>query len=74
MEIFTWLAKVTWWFDGEKTTDYTLYYGETLEEVAKQIDEDYGKDSEEVTITIIKEGHFNFESEELAKLILEEKE
>lgn len=74
MEIFTWLAKVTWWFDGEKTTDYTLYYGNTFEDVAKQIDEDYGKDSEEVTITFIQEGHFSFSSEELAKLILEEKE
>lgn len=71
---FTWLAKVTWWFDDEKRTDYSLYYGETLEEVAKQIDEDYGKDSEEVTIIFIKEGHFNFESEELSKLILEEKD
>lgn len=42
MEIYTWLAKVTWWFDGEKRTDYTLYYGNTFEDVAKQIDEDYG--------------------------------
>ena len=74
MEIYTWLAKVTWWFDEEKRTDYTLYYGNTFEDVAKQIDEDYGKDSEEVTITFIQEGHFSFESEELAKLILEEKE
>lgn len=74
MEIFTWLAKVTWWFDDEKRTDYSLYYGETLEEVAKQIDEDYGKDSEEVTITFIKEGRFNFENEELTKLILEERD
>ena len=72
--IFTWLAKVTWWFDDEKCTDYSLYYGETLEEVAKQIDEDYGKDSEEVTITFIKEGHFSFSNEELAKLILEERD
>lgn len=74
MEIFTWLAKVTWWFDEEKRTDYTLYYGKTLEEVAKQIDEDYGEDCVEVTIIFIKEGHFNFESEELAELILKEKE
>lgn len=74
MEIFTWLAKVTWWFDEEKRTDYTLYYGNTFEDVAKQIDEDYGKDSEEVTITFIQEGHFSFSSEELAELILKEKE
>lgn len=74
METFTWLAKVIWWFDEEKRTDYTLYYGNTFEEVAKQIDEDYGKDSEEVTITLIKEGRFSFESEELAKLILEERD
>lgn len=72
--IFTWLAKVIWYFGNEKRTDYSLYYGETLEEVAKQIDEDYGKDSEEVTITIIQEGHFNFESVELAELILKERE
>ena len=71
---FTWLARVTWYFDDEKRTDYSLYYGETLEEVAKQIDEDYGKDSEEVTITLIKEGRFSFESVELAKLILEERD
>ena len=74
MEIFTWLAKVTWWFDGEKTTDYTLYYGNTFEDIAKQIDEDYGEDCVEVTITCIKEGHFSFENVELAKLILEEKD
>ena len=74
MEIFTWLAKVTWWFDEEKRTDYTLYYGNTLEEVAKQIDEDYGEDCVEVTIIFIKEGHFSFESEEFAELILKEKE
>ena len=72
--IYTWLAKVTWWFDEKKITDYTLYYGNTFEDVAKQIDEDYGKDSEEVTITSIQEGHFSFESEELAKLILKEKD
>lgn len=71
---FTWLAKVTWWFDDEKRTDYSLYYGETLEEVAKQIDEDYGKDSEEITITFIQEGHFSFSNEGLAKLILGEKD
>ena len=74
MEIFTWLAKVTWWFDDEKCIDYSLYYGKTLEEVAKQVDEDYGEDCVEATIIFIKEGHFSFESEELAKLILEEKE
>ena len=74
MEIFTWLARVTWYFDDEKRTDYSLYYGETLEEVAKQIDEDYGKDCVEATIILIQEGHFNFENVELAKLILEEKE
>lgn len=71
---FTWLVKVTWWFDDEKRTDYSLYYGETLEEVAKQIDEDYGKDSEEVTITFIQEGHFSFSNEGLAKLILGERD
>ena len=74
MEIYTWLARVTWYFDGEKRTDYSLYYGETLEEVAKQIDEDYGKDLEEITIIFIQEGHFSFESVELAKLILEERD
>ena len=72
--IFTWLAKVTWWFDDEKRIDYSLYYGETLEDVAKQIDEDYGKASEEVTISLIQEGHLSFESEELAELILKEKD
>lgn len=74
MNIFTWLAKVTWYFDAERRTDYTLYYGNTVEEIGEQIDSDYGKDAEEVTITLIKEGHFNFESEELAELILKEKE
>ena len=74
MEIYTWLAKVTWWFDDEKRIDYSLYYGETLEDVAKQIDEDYGKASEEVTISLIQEGHLSFESEELAELILKEKD
>lgn len=72
--IFTWLAKITWYFDEEKRTDYCLYYGESFEEIAKQIDDDYGKDSVEVTITLIEEGHFSFESEELAKLILEERD
>lgn len=74
MEVYTWLAKVTWWFDSEKRTDYTLYYGNTIEEIGEQIDSDYGKDAEEVTITLIKEGHFSFESEELAELILKERE
>ena len=71
---FTWLARVTWYFDDEKRTDYSLYYGETLEEVAKQVDKDYGKDCVEVTIIFIQEGHFSFESVELAKLILEERD
>lgn len=74
MEVYTWLAKITWWFDSDKRTDYTLYYGNTLEDIAKQIDEDYGKDSVEVTIALIKEGRFDFESEELAELILKERE
>lgn len=74
MDVFTWLAKVTWWFDEEKRTDYTLYYGNTFEDIAKQIDEEYGKDSVEVTIILIKEGHFSFENEELAELILKEKD
>ena len=74
MNIFTWLAKVTWWCDTEKRTDYSLYYGNTIEEIGEQIDEYYGKDAEEVTITLIKEGHFNFEDEELAELILKERE
>lgn len=71
---FTWLARVTWYFDDEKRTNYSLYYGESLEEVAKQIDEDYGKDCIETTIIFIKEGPFNFGNEELAKLILEERD
>ena len=71
---FTWLAKVTWWFGKEKRTDYSLYYGETLEEIGKQIDEDYGKDCTEATVICIKEGHFSFKNEELAKLILEERD
>ena len=74
MEISTWLARVTWWFDGAKRTDYTLYYGNTFEDIAKQIDEDYGEDCVEVTIILIQEGHFSFSNEELAKLILEERD
>ena len=74
MEIYTWLARVTWYFDDEKRTDYSLYYGNTFEDVAKQIDEDYGKDCVEATIIFIKEGRFSFESVELAKLILEERD
>lgn len=72
MNIFTWLAKVTWYFETEKHTGYSLYYGESFEDIAKQIDADYGKDAEEVTITLIMDGHFSFGSEELAKLILKE--
>lgn len=72
--IYTWLVKVNWWFDSVKHTNYTIYYGKLFEEIAKQIDDDYGDDAEEVTITLIKEGHFDFESEELANLILKEKE
>lgn len=74
MNIFTWLAKVTWYFDSEKRTDYTIYYGETFEDIGEQIDSEYGENAEEATITLIKEGHLNFENEELAKLILQEKE
>lgn len=74
MTTFTWLAKVTWWCDTEKRTDYCLCYGNTIEEIGEQIDEYYGEDVTEVTITYIKEGHFNFENEELAKMILQEKD
>lgn len=74
MNTFTWLAKVTWWCDTEKRTDYSLCYGNTIEEIGEQIDVYYGKDVVEATITYIKEGYFNFENEELAKLILQEKE
>lgn len=74
MNTYTWIAKVTWYFDSEKRTDYSLCYGNTIEEIGEQIDKYYGKDVVEATITYIKEGYFNFENEELAKLILQEKE
>lgn len=76
MNIFTWLAKVTFYSESEEKNivEYGIYYGDTLSEISKQLDCYYGNDSIEVTITLIKDGYFVFENEELAKLILQEKE